>query len=133
VHLHLCNALQWVDMDGTRICITLSLPNVCASLSCSVMKSTLMIPLTVNILLMFLVVASESAAPEFRPTQIGPRICYFDLSRLIFLILKVIFSGLEIREYGRRDPSTLTTWHPITATVGTTRIQATEFFVFVFV
>jgi hypothetical protein len=26
--------------------------------------------------------------------------------------------GLEIREYGRRD-ATLTTWHPLSATVGT--------------
>jgi hypothetical protein len=91
LQLHLCNALQWVDMDGTRICITLSLPNVCASLSCSVMKSTLLIQLTVNILLMFLVVTSESTAAELRPTQIGPRIYYFDLSWLIFLILKVMF------------------------------------------
>jgi hypothetical protein len=26
--------------------------------------------------------------------------------------------GLEIRECGHRDPSTLTTWHPISAKVG---------------
>jgi hypothetical protein len=62
LQLHLCNALQWIDMNGARICITLSLPNVCASPSCNVIKSTIMIALTVNILLVFLVVASESAA-----------------------------------------------------------------------
>jgi hypothetical protein len=32
-------------------------------------------------------------------------------------------SGLESREYGYRGPSTLTTWHPLSAKVGTNFVE----------
>jgi hypothetical protein len=52
-------------------------------------------------------------------------------------------SGLEIREYGRRESVTLTTWHPLSAKLGLTsptsdgrsvgsRTQVTEFSFFFF-
>jgi hypothetical protein len=46
---------------------------------------------------------------------------------LLLVLISVIFYkkcrryqvGLEIREYGRRESVTLTTWHPLSAEVGT--------------